>query len=263
MESQPLGASLPMMQTPSNRKFPMRIPCLLAAMVVAGPAWTQSASLFTAEGAARSPLIALRPSGQPAPRHAASLFSAAPQAGLLAPLPGSSARDPDAPRAVQPLRGSAIEQLRALIAEAEAGPADYDAVIHGARIKPPALPTEMTVQEIYDWIDATPGQPHAIGRYQFIPDTLRRLVRHLGISPRTRFSAELQDRLADQLLVEAGIHALQNGDITRRSFMYRLAKIWAGLPLPSGESYYQGYAGNKATMTWTRFDSAMARIFPG
>ena len=39
----------------------------------------------------------------------------------------------------------------------------------------------MTLDEIFAWIAATPGQPHAIGRYQFIPDTLRMLVNRLVI----------------------------------------------------------------------------------
>lgn len=151
--------------------------------------------------------------------------------------------------------------MRHLIAEAEAGPADYDAVNGGARVKPPKPPSELTVQEIYDWIDATPGQPHAIGRYQFIPPTLKRLVNKVGASPQSRFSPGFQDRLADELLIEAGLIDFQEGGMSRRSYMYRLAKIWAGLPLPSGASYYEGYAGNKATMTWTRFDTAMAEIF--
>jgi muramidase (phage lysozyme) len=85
----------------------------------------------------------------------------------------------------------------------------------------------------------------------------------IDADPRSRFSPDLQDRLADELLIEAGLMSMQRGEMTRRSFMYRLAKIWAGLPLPSGESYYEGYAGNKATMTWARFDGAMAQIFPG
>lgn len=238
----------------------MRILILLAVLVHASPGWAQSASLFAAESAARGPLIAMRPAGQAPPGQAASLFSTAPRHGFFAPLPE---REAPTARYRPPAGGTALDQLRALIAEAEAGPADYDAVIHGARIKPPALPTEMTLGEIFDWIEVTPGQPHAIGRYQFVPDTLRRLVLDQGIPLRARFSADVQDRLADQLLAEAGLTAFQNGEITRRSFMYRLAKIWAGFPLPSGESYYEGYAGNKATMTWDRFDGAMARIFPG
>ncbi|MEO0865573.1 MAG: hypothetical protein AAFY39_13505 [Pseudomonadota bacterium] len=163
-----------------------------------------------------------------------------------------------APRAAGP-----VADLRNLIAKAEAGTAGYDAVQHGARIKTPTAPTAMTVQQIYDWIDATPGQPHAIGRYQFIPITLRRLVARLNVDPRSRFSPALQDRLADQLLVEAGLRRFLAGEMPRRSFMNNLAKIWAGLPNDTGKSHYHGYAGNKATMTWARFDREMARIFPG
>lgn len=159
--------------------------------------------------------------------------------------------------------GGAVADLRTLIAKAEAGPAGYDAVQHGARIKTPMAPTRMTIRQIYDWIDATPGQPHAIGRYQFIPITLRRLVTRLDIDPRSRFSPELQDRLADQLLVEAGLQRFLAGALTRRGFMNNLAKIWAGLPNDTGKSHYHGYAGNEATMTWARFDREMARIFPG
>ena len=44
--------------------------------------------------------------------------------------------------------------------------------------------------------------------------------------------------------------------------MHNLARIWAGLPTASGRSHYHGHAGNRATMTWARFESAMAPIFP-
>ena len=70
-------------------------------------------------------------------------------------------------------------------------------------------------------------------------------------------------RLADVLLVEAGYHAARSGDMSRTDFMNNLAKIWAGLPNSSGRSHYHGYAGNRASMTWARFDAEMARIFPG
>lgn len=243
--------------------FPFRRPLLLALLAMPGLAAAQSASLFPhGDGAARTPLIASRAAALSGQGRAASLFLGEGRTGFFAPLPDRKATPPPAP--VGPLAGSdAASLLRSLIAAAESGADSYDAVIHGARIKPPKPPTHMTVQEVYDWIDATPGQSHAIGRYQFIPDTLRRLVRQVGVDPGARFGPKLQDRLADELLAEAGMLAFQRGELTRRSFMYRLAKIWAGLPLPSGESYYEGYAGNKATMTWARFDGAMAQIFPG
>ncbi|OCX58215.1 hypothetical protein BFP70_19230 [Thioclava sp. SK-1] len=155
------------------------------------------------------------------------------------------------------------DRIRHLIAQAEAGPAGYDAVQYGATRRPAKRPTRMTIAEIYAWIKATPGQPHAIGRYQFIPATLRRLVNHLGVDERTTFTPALQDRLADLLLEEAGLSQAMAGNLSRTGFMNNLAKIWAGLPNSSGKSHYDGYAGNHATMSWAKFDGEMARIFPG
>ncbi len=191
----------------------------------------------------------------------ASLFIGRDGTSFFRPFPVRVA--PETGRIYLGVGQGAAAQLRNLIAAAEAGPAGYNAVQYGARVKPPRLPTQMTVAQIYDWIDATPGQPHAIGRYQFIPATLRRLVRKVGVSEQAVFSIEVQDKLANALLVEAGLNAMQAGEISRHTFMANLAKIWAGLPTPSGKSHYEGYAGNKATMTWARFDAAMVQIFPG
>lgn len=159
--------------------------------------------------------------------------------------------------------GDAARRLMQLIASAEAGKAQYDAVQYAATIRPSKLPTHMTIGEIYKWIDDTPGQQHAIGRYQFIPATLKRLVKHAGANRSDRFSPQLQDRLAQQLLEEAGFSATVAGDMSRHDFMNNLAKIWAGLPTSSGKSYYHGLAGNKAVLSWAKFDKEMAQLFPG
>ncbi len=185
--------------------------------------------------------VALRPG-------AASLFRGRANGTLFAP--------------VQVLP-SAAKQLMTLIAGAEAGKAGYDAVQHGARVRPTKRPTEMTVAEIYQWIEDTPGQPHAIGRYQLIPATLRRLVRHQEVPHSKRFSPELQDKLAHQLLEEAGFSDFLSTDMPRADFMLNLAKIWAGLPTSNGSSYYEGYAGNSAVYTWDDFDAHFRKIFPG
>ena len=157
---------------------------------------------------------------------------------------------------------SGIHGLRGLIGWAEAGRAGYDAVVLSARIKPERAPTEMTLHEIFLWIERTPRQNHAIGRYQFIPDTLRRLVTKLDIAHSQRFSAALQDRLANALLIEAGLAEFIQGLLPRKAFMNNLADIWAGLPTSNGKSRYNGYAGNKAVITWHRFAQAMEVFFP-
>lgn len=198
------------------------------------------------------------------PGQSGSLFQAPSAGGLFAPLPTRTRRLEPTARLEDfghPVVGQ-VALVRHLIGQAEAGKMGYDAVQHMARVKPPKPPTTMTIAEIYHWIRSTPGQPHAIGRYQFIPDTLARLVGYLGLSPDTVFTAEVQDRLADVLLAEAGFNAFVNGELSRAAFMNNLAKIWAGLPTTSGKSYYHGYAGNRATITLATFEAEMARIFP-
>ncbi len=191
---------------------------------------------------------------------AASLFSDRNEGSLFAPFPKRTA-----PRhRVSRLGAYAapVVKIRQIIEDAESRKHGYDAVQFGARIRPSKRPTQMTIGEINAWIDATPGQPHAIGRYQFIPATLRRLVKLLDLKQHDVFSPAVQDRLADILLDEAGYGKFRAGRITRHEFMNNLAKIWAGLPTSSGRSYYDGYAGNKASLTWEDFDAQMAQIFP-
>jgi hypothetical protein len=179
----------------------------------------------------------------------ASLFTGRSGTSLFRAMPRGGAK-------------GAVKKLMQLIASAEAGSAQYDAVQYAATIKPGKRPTAMTLGEVYDWIARTPGQQHAIGRYQFIPATLRRLARHVGAKRGDLFSPKMQDRLAHQLLEEAGLSAVMAQEMDRKDFMHNLAKIWAGLPTASGRSYYHGLAGNRAVLSWERFESEMARIFP-
>jgi len=201
--------------------------------------------------------------GDSVARAGGSLFIDQAGSSLLAPYPMRQRRVVTLVQPVQVARGgSQIAQVRALIGQAEAGAKSYDAIQHGATVLPAKRPTQMSIQEIYDWIADTPGQHHAIGRYQFIPSTLKRLVAKLGVSRYQLFTPRLQDRLGDELLAEAGLHAFGRGEIGRQTFMNNMAKIWAGLPNSTGKSHYDGVAGNRATMTWAHFDREMGRIFP-
>lgn len=196
------------------------------------------------------------------------LFAVSGDQGIFAPLPDqprTAAKSGSASANINPMSGtghSQVDRLLTLIARAEAGSAGYDAVQHGARIRPSKAPTHMTLGEIYDWIDATPRQPHAIGRYQFIPPTLRRVAAVRGFGRDTQFTPIVQDALALVLLEDAGLSQFQDGTLLQRQFMQNLARIWAGLPLPSGRSFYHGHAGNKATMSWATFEGGMDRIWP-
>ena len=155
-----------------------------------------------------------------------------------------------------------IDQLLDLIASAEAGSKGYDAVHHGAKIKPPALPSTMTLAAIIAWIEATPGQPHAIGRYQFIPSTLAYLIEAEGVDTASVFSPKLQRRFAIRLLKDASLDEFLGKQLTMEKFMDKVAYIWAGLPLATGKSAYDGKAGNRATISFANYMQAMTAIFP-
>ncbi|MGJ5619585.1 hypothetical protein [Sulfitobacter sp. MF3-043] len=234
---------------------------ILGLLAAPGLVLAEAGSLFSGStmAVARGGVIPVRGTVFTAPR--SSLFIGRAEMGLFADPPAHEPVYDDA--SYQGVGGADAVHIRHLIGQAESRRDGYDAVQHGARIKPAKQPTKMTLGEIYQWIEDTPGQPHAIGRYQFIPKTLLRVARKIGALPDQRFSPQLQDRLADVLLAEAGLHEFRAGKLSRVSFMNNLAKIWAGLPTSSGRSYYDGYAGNKASMTWARFDAEMARVEPG
>ncbi len=231
-----------------------------AALFVCQTVLAGQPSLLNAEGLQRQPLVEdvsvggpFRAAEEAAQFHQASLFVGTSEGGLF---------EPQRRGRVLPGVAQGASGLRNLIARAEAGPAGYDAVQYGARIKPPGPPSRLTIGEIRAWIKATPGQPHAIGRYQFIPATFERLVRNLGLRDSDRFSPKVQDDLANILLEDAGMSAYVSGEMRQTDFMNNLAKIWAGLPNSSGQSHYHGYAGNKAVISWDYFQSEMDRIFP-
>lgn len=175
-------------------------------------------------------------------------------------------REKATPRSEQPFvpdpDATPITNLRNLIAHAEAGAGGYDAVQVGASVRPEALPTAMTLDEIRAWVAASPGQPHAIGRYQFIPSTFERLAAATATSGNDIFDPELQDRWANALILEAGYADFVSGRLTPDAFMDNLAAVWAGLPLASGLSAYDGIAGNHATISRAAYSRALTAIFP-
>jgi hypothetical protein len=231
--------------------------CLLV-VALAGPGL---ADRFADRGpmlrGAALPLFA-GPAVRAAPR--GSLFAGRDAGGLFAP---TASRPPPPVAGPQALAAPLRARLRDLIARAEAGPAGYDAVQSGARHPPPRPPTRMTLREIFDWIDATPGQHHAIGRYQIIPATLRRLVARAGLDPDTGFGPAVQDRLADMLLADAGLDAVRRGEMPRATFRLNLAKVWAGLPTATGRSHYHGVAGNRAVIGYDSYRRALDSILDG
>ena len=77
-----------------------------------------------------------------------------------------------------------------------------------------------------------------VGRYQFVPMTLNRLVKKLGLDPSTPFNAETQDRLAIELLKERGYDDYKSGKLSKEELLDNLAQEWAALQNSKGRAHY-------------------------
>ena len=250
---------------PKPYLLPLLIHNLCAAASKIAKRFGAAAQLVVITSAVASPLAAegWAPVSSGAGWSSADRFSAASAAATqTASSPEAMRRVVPFVRAVQQSQGPQMDRLLTLISQAESPVHGYDSVHHGATIRPPKRPSQMTIAEIVAWVRATPGQPHAFGRNQIIPATFNRVVRALGLSGGTLYDRRTQDMMGRYLVEEAGYSDFINGRITRDRFMDQLAKVWAGLPLANGRSHYHGYAGNRATITRAEYSSAMAAIFP-
>ena len=114
--------------------------------------------------------------------------------------------------------------------------------------------TGMTLGEVLQFqhnLVAVDGQPSsAAGRYQFMPKTLQGLMGQLHLTGNERFTPELQDQLALQLLKNRGLEQWQQGKLDDATFANNLAYEWASLPnMHTGASQYGGDGLNKALVT--------------
>ena len=155
---------------------------------------------------------------------------------------------------------AAVNPLLDLIA---AGEGDYDSVNRGkAGDTPAGWPgleklTIGAVQQLQR--DRT---LFAVGRYQFIPETLRMALEAAGFSASDLFSPETQDWLAVALLLGGKRPVLRDyllgKNVSIEAAQLDLAKEWASIPQANGRGVYDGdSAGNRATAKVTRVQSAL------
>lgn len=192
--------------------------------------------------------------------------------GIAGAFESRNIRRGDQPREVEevPLdfwaRPSKLESKAAAIFDnivqpAEAGSAGYNSIYSGQRefVRGQLRGRELTdltlseVQAIQELMQRNPDaavKSQALGRYQFMKDTLGEAIDKLQLDPATtKFSPEVQDRLATYLLERRGFSKWKSGELSDEDFADRLAQEWAGLPLSTGRSYYENIAGNKATIS--------------
>lgn len=131
-------------------------------------------------------------------------------------------------------------------------PRGYNDYFGGVAEPPPKQLTTMTIDEVLAWQDGIDARSisEAAGRYQIMEDTLRGLKRRMGLKGDELFDIKMQDRLAVELMGMAGWHPDRDD---HEEVANALAKVWAALPLVSGDnegrSAYHDLAGNKALTT--------------
>lgn len=93
---------------------------------------------------------------------------------------------------------------------------------------------------------------YAVGRYQFIPSTLRLAVRLSSVGELDMFTPETQNRLFATLLEykRPAIAAYIRGHHNYQGWaLNELAKEWASIEYRNGRGYYDHIGGNRAHIT--------------
>ena len=153
-----------------------------------------------------------------------------------------------------------MRKILDFIADKESRQYGYNALVYGKNTPKSANLTEMTLREVLEYQKGMISRGHAstaVGRYQFLRATLIGLIEQSGMSLDTKFSPEVQDKLAAMLVEQAGYSRFVSGKITLARFQNRLAGIWASLPKADGSSDYTGLAGNKIGTTSDAFQSVL------
>lgn len=155
------------------------------------------------------------------------------------------------------VRGAVGEVLDFIARYESAG--HYD-VRNGGTRDPRIL--NMTVAEILQYQRTAPwpgGESSAIGRYQYVRDTLEWMTGLMGINRNTQlFDEEFQDQLATyDMRRRCRLDQWLSGAIDSDQFAENLAQVWSSIPLSSGLSAHHGIGSNRAG---TSFSNAVAQL---
>lgn len=137
------------------------------------------------------------------------------------------------------------------------GEGDYNAVNRGrAGDTPSGISSitgkdfsDMTVREVMDLQD---WKVYAVGRYQFIPVTLRLAVAFSSVDFDDKFTNKNQDILFAALLEykRPAVAAYIRGDHDYQGWALNdLAKEWASIEYRNGRGFYDHIGGNRAKIT--------------
>lgn len=121
---------------------------------------------------------------------------------------------------------------------------NYEAISSFKQDKLPKKLTSMTVDEILkvgvSWIKQYGTLSSAAGKYQIINKTLRKLKEVMNLKGNEKFTPDLQDRMAMQLLRFRGYDQYMAGNLSVVDFGKNLAMEWASMPVLAGTKNYRG-----------------------
>lgn len=147
------------------------------------------------------------------------------------------------------------------------GEGDYNSVNRGADPRTgksygstKANLSEMTINQVLARNKKPFGDPdrmNAVGRYQIVASTMKGLVSKMGLTGEEKLTPEMQDRLFMALMPKATTDYVSGRSTDRNAAITGLAKEYASIGVPvdmkgyvqnvrAGQSFYQGYGGNKA-----------------
>lgn len=118
--------------------------------------------------------------------------------------------------------------------------------------------TAMTLAEVDDLQTRMLRHPRnkwnssAVGRYQIVRTTLRRIKKALGLSDKTYYDEETQDKMAVYLLRYRGLDKYLAGKLQEDQLILNLSKEWASFPQPNGRGYYSNQRNTPISVTDVR-----------
>jgi len=157
-----------------------------------------------------------------------------------------------------------VERIYPLMNLISSGEGDYNSVNRGHAGDTPGGIKDLTGKEFKDFtieqvISMQRKWIHAVGRYQFIPETFLFAVRHSNIDTKTKFTNEVQDKLFAILIVHKRPivgHYLNGRHTNLASAVDELSKEWASVEYRNGKSFHHGIGGNVAHIS--RSEAAQA-----
>ncbi len=157
-----------------------------------------------------------------------------------------------------------LDFIRGGVPEHKSGEAGGNYNAYFGHVKSSADFSVMTLDEVYAFQEdmlKTDPRSSAIGGYQFLRRTLQGLQKALSLPGSARFTPELQDRMAVELMIGRGYTAWWRGAMEDSEFAHNLAAEWASLPDPlnGGKSKYDGDGVNSTDTTLTAVYAMLRR----